>query len=226
MRTDDPVPQTPDVYDHYTSAFTRPWDDLILQRVVEEWRKMGRSHGTLLDVGTGTAVLLVMAARRPELDGLKLLGLDYFDSMVAKARASVAGQGLADRIEILQADAQSTGLPDGCAHLIMSRATIHHVRNPSEAYQEMYRLLAPGGVAVVHDMRRDPAPEALAEFEELRARAGIKPTILEQKYTVEETRKQLQDAGLEYASSVAWGKSGAAALGFEVRLERREGHSG
>lgn len=218
MRTDIPVPQTPDLYDHYTGAFTRPWDDILIDRVVEEWQRMGKDSGMLLDVGTGTAVLMIQAARRPELNGLKIHGLDFYPNMVEKARAMIAHEGLADRLTVDVADAQATGLAGEFADLLMCRATMHHLRDPALGYKEMHRLLKPHGVAVIHDMRRDPDPEAFAEFNKLRTAAGIGPTILEQKYTEEEVRQQIRQAGLEQKADLYWGKSGAAALGYEVRI--------
>ncbi len=218
MRIDIPVPQTPDLYDHYTGAFTKPWDDILIDRVVDEWQRLGLSEGTLVDVGTGTAVLMIQAARRPELKGLKMIGLDYFPNMVEKAREMIDAAGLTERIAVQVADAQATGLPDGCADLIMSRATMHHLREPETAYREMHRLLKPHGVAVIHDMRRDPDPEAFAQFNELRQAAGIGPTILEQKYTLAEVKQQIHAAGLDKKADVYWGESGPAALGYEVRI--------
>lgn len=218
MRTDIPVPQTPDLYDHYTGAFTRPWDDILIDRVVEEWQRLGKSNGMLLDVGTGTAVLMIQAARRPELNGLKIHGLDFYPNMVEKAQVMIKAEGLEDRLSVQVADAQDTGLPSEFADLIMCRATMHHLREPALGYKEMQRLLKPDGVAVIHDMRRDPDPEAFAQFNELRTAAGIGPTILEQKYTLEEVTDQIRQAGLEKKADIYWGKSGPAALGYEVRI--------
>jgi uncharacterized protein YbdZ (MbtH family) len=48
--------------------------------------------------------------------------------------------------------------------MAVSRATLHHLPQKSRSLEEMYRVLQPGGISLVHDMRRDVKPELLAKF--------------------------------------------------------------
>ncbi|MFN2344770.1 MAG: class I SAM-dependent methyltransferase [Dermatophilaceae bacterium] len=46
----------------------------------------------------------------------------------------------------LQGDCLALPFRDGCADLILSQAVIEHVTNPQQAFDEMLRVLRPGGL--------------------------------------------------------------------------------
>jgi ubiquinone/menaquinone biosynthesis C-methylase UbiE len=48
-------------------------------------------------------------------------------------------------IELVQAGLDATGLPDGEADLVVSRALMEHVQDPAATYREVFRILKPGG---------------------------------------------------------------------------------
>lgn len=207
-------------YDRYTDRFVEVYDAAMIKRLKQERR--GDGPGVLLDVGTGTARLLIKIAAVAELKGLRLIGIDYFEDMIAAARAAIARNKLEEIIEVRQADAHDLPFADGYADYIISRSTIHHWADPPRALREVARVLKPGGVGIIHDVRRDPAPEVLEQFNELRRQAGVEPSRLEEKYTVAEVKEFLKSAGLENSSTVDAPESGPGALGFEVRIVRYE----
>ncbi|KQU59123.1 hypothetical protein ASG84_14435 [Rhodococcus sp. Leaf278] len=49
------------------------------------------------------------------------------------------------------APAERTGLPDGLADIVFARALVHHLPDASALATEMFRLLRPGGIAIVQD---------------------------------------------------------------------------
>ena len=100
---------------------------------------------------------------------------------------------------------------------------MHHWSDPAQALREIGRVLKPGGVAVIQDVRRDPAPDVLAEFNRRRAEAGVEPSRLGEKYTVAEVREFVRSAGLEDWSTMVAPDSGPGALGFELRICRPRG---
>lgn len=206
-------------YDRYTDKFVEVYDASMIKRLLEESRG-GAAGGVLLDVGTGTARLLVKIAAVPELKGLRLVGIDYFEDMIAAARETVEAHGLGQTIELRQADAHDLPFPDGFADYVISRSTIHHWSDPARALREIHRVLRPGGVAIIHDVRRDPNPEALERFNELRRQAGVEPARLDEKYTAAEVVGFLEKAGLQNSATVAAPDSGPGGLGFEVRITK------
>ncbi|MDZ8261975.1 class I SAM-dependent methyltransferase [Nostoc sp. ChiQUE01b] len=220
MRENLPVKYSSEKYDEYTKSFVSIYDDFILQNLLEEYYQQGGGLKTLVDVGTGTAQILIKAAANPELDALSLIGTDYFQDMVDEARKVVKQNGLENRIEIINADVHNMPFPDNYADLVISRSTIHHWANPVRAFQEIYRILKPSGVAIIHDIRRNPGPEVLAEFNRLRQEIGVVPSNLEEKYTPQEVEDMLKVAGLTEYAVIAAPETGPGSLGFELRISK------
>jgi ubiquinone/menaquinone biosynthesis C-methylase UbiE len=229
MSSNEPDEQTPrerenlhvhysaESYDKYTEGFVRIYDEGMIKRLLQEG---GARGGVLLDVGTGTAQLLIKIAALPALEGLRMIGVDYYQDMVDEARKAVALERLQGRIEVLQADAHRLPFPDDFADFIISRSTIHHWADPVQAFKEIHRVLKPGGVALIHDVRRDPAPDVLAQFNEQRRLAGVEPCRLEEKYTAAEVEAFLAEAGLHGDATAEAPTRGPGALGFEVRITK------
>jgi ubiquinone/menaquinone biosynthesis C-methylase UbiE len=206
-------------YDRYTAKFVRPFDEALADRVIEEVEKRpGASR--LVDVGAGTARLLLYLATLPRLDQLTFIGTDLFEDMVQQGRKAIADVNLANRVRMVTTDVHAMELPDECADIIISRSTLHHWSDPVRALREIDRLLKPGGVAIIHDVRRDPSPEALAEFNRLRAMAGIGPAFLDEKFTTGEVRDLLDRAGLGTRALLGAPTEGLWALGMEVEIHK------
>jgi ubiquinone/menaquinone biosynthesis C-methylase UbiE len=204
-------------YDRYTEKFVEVYDAAMIKRIRDE--VLGpEASGVLLDIGTGTARLLIKIAAVPELKALRLIGVDYYDDMLSEARRALRENSLEGVIELRLADAHNLPFPNDFADYVISRSTIHHWADPPRAFREIARVLKPEGVAIIHDMRRDPTPEALDKFNELRRQAGVEPARLEEKYTAAEVEEFLKAAGLQDCSTVQAGESGPGALGFEVKI--------
>ena len=205
-------------YDEYTAHSVETYDNRMVKRLKIELKFLPPGPKNFVDVGTGTARLLIQFAQEPEFNDFTLIGTDYFEDMVAKARETVAEAGLSERIRIDQNDVHALPYPDEFAHVVISRSTIHHWAEPEKALAEIHRILKPGGVAVLHEPRRNPHPKALAEFNRQRAELGVPPADLDEKYTPEEVWEFLKLAGVDHQSNVFAPKRGPGSLGFEVRI--------
>jgi 16S rRNA (guanine1207-N2)-methyltransferase len=103
--------------------------------------------GTALDLGCGTGVLAAaLAAARPGLSGV---GRDQSAAAVASAVATVAANGLADRVRVVRDDAGAS-LPDGSVDLVVCNPPFHAGVAVSESLAERLfagaaRVLRPGG---------------------------------------------------------------------------------
>ncbi|MDX3642973.1 class I SAM-dependent methyltransferase [Streptomyces sp. MB09-02B] len=117
-------------------------------------RKLGLSPGQrLLDVGCGWGSMAVHAAREY---GVHVVGVTLSQEQAAHARKRVADEGLTDRVEIRVQDYRD--VTDGPYDAISSVGMAEHVgADKYLAYAEdLYRLLAPGGRLLNHQISRRP----------------------------------------------------------------------
>jgi len=208
-----------DQYDAYTANCVGQFDEELANQVIQE-ASSRLSGATLLDIGTGTARFLVYLAAMKPLAGLRLVGTDLFPDMIERAVRTLEETGLGGAIELFQDDIHESRLAEGFADIIISRSTIHHWRNPARALSEIFRLLKPRGIALIHDVRRDATPEAVTEFNKLRATAGIGPSMLEEKFTVDEVKGFLAEAGLVEVTRIYAPKKGLMGLGMAIHIHK------
>ncbi|MEZ5288659.1 MAG: class I SAM-dependent methyltransferase [Vicinamibacterales bacterium] len=141
--------------------------------------------------------------------------------MLEEGRRAAAEAGVA--IELVRQDVHQMDLPDAFADVVTSRSTVHHWSDPARALREIDRVLKPGGVAIITDVRRDAPPDAVAAFNRLRADAGLPPSVLEEKYSVTELEAFCRDAGLADRCRFHVAEDGLAALGVTIVLSHDRG---
>lgn len=135
-----------------TVIFQRHYE-LVADDVLQYCRQ-----GSLLDIGTGPARLLLSLHQKcPQM---KLLGIDSSPAMVTKAKENTAG---VDSIEIKQGSADKIPFPDNSFDIVISTASIHHWKHPTQSLNETYRVLKPAGFALIYDLVTDTPKSILAD---------------------------------------------------------------
>jgi ubiquinone/menaquinone biosynthesis C-methylase UbiE len=115
-----------------------------------------QSEGQAADLGCGPGYLALELAH--QAPGLRVVGIDLSDEMLAEAEAQALWRGADDRISFMKGDVRRIPLPDGSLDLIVSTLSLHHWGNPVEVLDEIDRVLRPGGSFLIADLRRDLAP--------------------------------------------------------------------
>ena len=115
--------------------------------------KAGPLTEPLLEIGTGKGYLALALAQK----GHRFTGVDISGEDLALARLNLRYYGLADRVDLLVADAGKLDFPDASYVSIVCANVIHHlaVKEAEKVAREMVRLLCPGGRIVVSDFNRE-----------------------------------------------------------------------
>jgi SAM-dependent methyltransferase len=106
--------------------------------------------GRVLEVGSGPGRLAVRIA---ELDpDVRIAGVDLAPEMVERAEALAARSGVADRVAFRVGDVASLPFAEASFDAAVSTFSLHHWPEPARGLAEVYRVLRPGGVAVIYDL--------------------------------------------------------------------------
>jgi len=102
-----------------------------------------RPGDTVLDIGSGSGTDVLYASLKVGPAG-KVYGLDITPAMIAKARANIERMA-AGNVEILEGDATRIPLPDASVDVVTSNGVLNLVPDKPAAFQEIFRVLKPGG---------------------------------------------------------------------------------
>ena len=117
---------------------------LLARQIVDDF---GITKGVCLDVGTGSAAVIIELAK---ITPLSMIGLDAKPEVLELARENVARHGLPEqRFRFLEADVTSIPLESGSVDLLISRGSVPFWDDHVAAFAELYRVLAPGGAGMV-----------------------------------------------------------------------------
>jgi SAM-dependent methyltransferase len=132
----------------------------------QEWEEMLdgiglRGNERVLDVGCGTGLVSVLAAKR--LDRGKVTGVDVWrrkdisGNSAKTAKKNAAAEGVAKRITFRECDARELSFADGSFDVVLSSMALHNLPSRTErgrAIREIDRVLSPGGRVAILDVTR------------------------------------------------------------------------
>jgi arsenite methyltransferase len=119
--------------------------------VANHW-KLGRVEPgeVVLDLGCGAGTDLLIAAQMTGREG-RVIGVDMTSSMLATARASADAMGLGN-VELHQALIEALPLPDASVDVAVSNGVIDLVPHKDAVFDEIDRVLRPGGRLQIADV--------------------------------------------------------------------------
>ena len=108
---------------------------------------------TVLDIGCGAGMDLLLAARRTGAAG-RAIGVDMTDAMIERARINAADADLR-QVEIRKGDATLLPVSDGSVDVVISNGVLNLVPEKERGFAEIVRVLKPGGRLHLADIALD-----------------------------------------------------------------------
>jgi arsenite methyltransferase len=113
----------------------------------------------VVDVGSGAGFDSFIAAELVGATGA-VVGVDMTAEMLSKSRATAQALGIADRVEFREGLAESLPVEDSWADVVISNGVINLCPDKRAVFEEIRRVLRPGGVLQFADIANGrPVPE-------------------------------------------------------------------
>jgi arsenite methyltransferase len=148
-----------------------------------------RPGEVVLDLGSGGGIDVLLSARRVGQTG-KAYGLDMTDEMLELARRNQKEAGV-ENVEFLKGYIEEIPLPDATVDVIISNCVINLAADKQKVFDEMLRVLRPGGRMGISDV---VSSDALSPEE--RAERGSFVGCVAGALSLSEYTSGLRDAGL------------------------------
>lgn len=155
--------------EHFATTREYAWPEV--ESFVESVAALqGSRAGVGLDLGCGNCRHAEVLA--PHVD--RVVGIDASRRLLDSGRDRAIDRGFVDRLALVQADASTLALVDGCVDLAVYVATLHHLPTRTDrlaSLDELARVLAPGGRALVsawstaHDRFEEASPDDEVGFD-------------------------------------------------------------
>ena len=187
---------------------------LMAKRLVEKIP----ANGKVLEIAPGPGYFCIELAK---LGDYQITGLDISKSFVEIARRNAAEADL--QIDFREGNASAMPFKDNTFDFTFCQAAFKNFSQPVKAIAEMYRVLRPGGMSVIADLRRDASPEeiereikgmGLGPINEFMVRWTFKQMLLKTAYSVDEVKSMVAQTPFGQCKITVDG------IGFQVLLEK------
>lgn len=133
----------------------------------------GRPTATLVDLGCGEGLNLLAVCGRAPREGFRYIGVDLDRAALLRAANRIAYRNYRN-VELLAGDVLDTGLPAASADVVVSSEVIEHLRDPQRLLREIWRLLTPGGTAIVTTPNLSNYPRRVGNLVDRLLRGGLR----------------------------------------------------
>lgn len=138
---------------------------ILMEESANEISSLTPATGKILEVAPGPGYLSIILAKQ----GYDVTGIDISADFIEICKKNAAEEGV--KISFLQGSASDIKFEDSTFNSIICSAAFKNFKEPVKALAEMYRVIKPGGVALIIDM--NPNSTNLAQDEELKKLGSV-----------------------------------------------------
>jgi ubiquinone/menaquinone biosynthesis C-methylase UbiE len=162
--------------------------------------KFGISAGLALEVGPGPGYLGLEWLKKTSNTTLKCVEIS--PDMISIAGTNAVTYGLAGRVEYKPGKAEDIPFADATFAAVFTNGSLHEWPEPARAFNEIHRVLKPGGRFFISDLKRNINPVIVWLLEINTQPKEIRPgliTSINAAYTKQEIQGILQSTCLKNA---------------------------
>lgn len=141
------------------------WYASLTKKAAEDFRALARRtaqelspKSSVLEVAPGPGYFAIELAK---LGDFQITGLDISQTFVEIARDNAAKAGV--KVDFRRGNASAMPFAENSFDFLLCRAAFKNFTEPVRALQEMYRVLKPGGRAIIIDLRRDASKQDIEQ---------------------------------------------------------------
>ena len=177
----------------------------------------GIASGVALEVGPGPGYLGLEWLKHTS--NTTLYGIEISQEMINISLRNAKQYGLESRVKYVHHNAQIMPFDNGFFDAIFTNGSLHEWDEPTRIFNEIHRVLKPGGQYYISDLRRDINPLMKWMMYAMTKPKSIRPgliTSLNAAYTVHELEQILKDTMLQNA------RVGKTIIGVEITGTKKD----
>jgi ubiquinone/menaquinone biosynthesis C-methylase UbiE len=191
-------------------GFVAKWYAGLTRKALDDFRTLARQvadqlppDADVLEVAPGPGYFAIELAK---LGGRRITGLDISQTFVEIARKNAVEADV--EVDFRRGNAAGMPFTSDSFDFLLCRAAFKNFSEPLCALREMYRVLKPGGRAVIIDLRKDASNESVAQaVDEMKlgavnrilTKATFRHMLLKRAYTKPDFERMISQTGFAKA---------------------------
>jgi ubiquinone/menaquinone biosynthesis C-methylase UbiE len=115
--------------------------------------KSGITGGKVLEIGPGPGYVGLEWLKKTSESGLS--AIEISNAMILLAEKNAKAYGLQDRVHYIEGNCMQLPFDAMSFDAVFSNGSLHEWKDPIKAFNEIHRVLVPGGRLCITDLRRD-----------------------------------------------------------------------
>mgnify|MGYP001089114640 CR=1 FL=1 len=161
---------------------------------VDGFIEAGISKGKVLEIGPGPGLIGLEWLKKTQNAGVT--ALEISSTMIQIAKKNAEEYGFSNKVQYVNGNALDMPFEAGSFDGVFSNGSMHEWEKPVKVFNEIYRVLKPGGIFCISDMRRDVSSLIVKMIYVSTKPKEIRPgflTSLHAAYTVNEMTELLRN---------------------------------